>query len=226
MTTMVEFPPTYVEQLVAGSQSGDTVAFDQLVRLYKDRVYAFVARRLSDPIEAEDIAQEAFVRAYRHLPSFRGAASFQSWLHRIAGNLTIDSLRKRQRRGNQYSLDAPLETEGGAVARELIAPPYCEPHKDLETAELRREVHCAIRDLSPKLRAVVVLHELQGLNYREIAATLGCPVGTVKSRMFNARGQLKRSLLRSHGSPLSAASSAGRESAGSALSQRTQSAVQ
>lgn len=206
MTSIAEYPTTHVEQLVAGSKLGDTVAFDQLVRLYKDRVHAFVARRLSDPVEAEDIAQEAFVRAYRHLPSFRGGASFQSWLHRIAGNLTIDSLRKRQRRGNQYSLDAPLEIDGGLVARELIAPSCCEPHQGLETTELQREVHSAIRGLSPKLRAVVVLHELQGLNYREIAQTLGCPVGTVKSRMFNARAQLKQNLLRPGARQLLAAS--------------------
>ena len=223
MTTMVEFPLPHVEQLVAGSQRGDTVAFDQLVGLYKDRVYAFVVRRLSDPVEAEDIAQEAFVRAYRHLPSFRGASSFQSWLHRIAGNLTIDSLRKRQRRASSYSLDAPLEVEGGAVARELVAPPYCEPERYLETAELRREVHCAIRGLSPKLRAVVVLHELQGLNYREIAVTLGCPVGTVKSRMFNARAQLKQNLLRPGARQLLAASFALEDPRG-ALSQPSRAA--
>lgn len=196
MKTRTELSSPHVEQLVAGSRRGDTAAFDQLVYLYKDRVQAFVQRRLSDSVEAEDIAQETFVRAYRHLPSFRGAASFQTWLHCIAGNLTVDSLRKRQRRGNHYSLDAPVDTEGGALARELMAPSYSEPHRDLETSELQREVHRAIRDLSPKLRTVVVLYELKGMNYAEIAQTLGCPVGTVKSRMFNARNQLKRNLLR------------------------------
>lgn len=193
---MTEYAAMHVDQLVAGSKRGDTGAFDQLVRMYKDRVHAFAARRLSDPVEAEDIAQETFVRAYRHLPSFRGAASFQSWLHSIAGNLTIDALRRRQRRGNHYSLDAPQETEGGVLARELMAPSYYDPHRDVETSELQREVHRAIRSLSPKLRTVVVLYELQGLNYKEIAETLGCPVGTVKSRMFNARIQLKQNLLR------------------------------
>ena len=92
MGTRAGFAPPHVEQLVAGSREGDSAAFDQLVGLYKDRVHAFVARRVSDPTEAEDIAQEAFLKAYRHLPSFRGTASFQTWLFRIAGNLAIDTL--------------------------------------------------------------------------------------------------------------------------------------
>ena len=211
MKTKAEFSPQDVEQLVAGSRRGDTVAFDQLVGLYRDGIRAFVARRLSDPVEAEDIAQEVFIRAYRGMPAFRGDSSFQSWLHRIALNLTIDSTRRRERRGSSYSLDAPVEVEEGPVARELAAPSYCEPEKDLETAELRREVHRAIRDLSPKLRTVVVLYELQGLNYREIAAMLGCPVGTVKSRVFCARGQLRRDLSRSRARQLLAASFVGLE---------------
>jgi RNA polymerase sigma-70 factor, ECF subfamily len=218
MKTRAEFSPLHVEQLVAGSRKGDTVAFDQLVGLYKDRVCAFVARRLSDPVEAEDIAQETFVKAYRHLPSFRGASSFPTWLYRIAGNLTIDSMRKRQRRGSNYSLDASPEVEGEPVVRQFAAPPSCEPEKGLETSELRREVHRAIRDLAPKLRTVLVLYELQGLNYREIAATLGCPVGTVKSRIFNARGELKRSLLGSRARELLAANFVGLEGPEVALS--------
>jgi RNA polymerase sigma-70 factor, ECF subfamily len=198
MTTTARLPSLHVEQLVAGSRRGDTFAFDQLVRLYKDKVCAFVARRLSDPVEAEDIVQEAFVKAYRHLPSFRGASSFQTWLHCIAGNLALDTLRQRRRRGSHCSLDAPLEVDDGALEYEPAAPSNCEPDQDLETAELQREMHRAIRELPPKLRAVVVLYDLQGLNYQQIATTLGCPLGTVKSRMFNARGQLKRNLLRSH----------------------------
>ena len=209
--TRAAFSPPHVEQLVAGSRRGDTAAFDQLVSLYKDSVYASVARRLSDPMEAEDIAQETFVRAYRALPSFRGTSSFQTWLYRIAINLTIDSMRTRQRHVSSVSLDAPLELDGELLARELAASPSCEPEKEVETAEVRREVHRAIRDLSPKLRTVVILYELQGLNYREIAARLGCPIGTVRSRMFNARGQLKRNLLRSPARQLLAASFAGLE---------------
>jgi len=195
-----------VEQLVASSRRGDTVAFDQLVGLYKDRVCAFVARRLSDPVEAEDIAQEAFVKAYLHLSSFRGAASFQTWVHRIADNLATDSMWKRRRCGSHCSLDAPPEIDGGPVERELAAPSCYEPDKNLETAEARREMHRAILELPPKLRAVIVLHEFQGLNYQEVAATLDCPIGTVKSRMFSARDQLRQNLMGANARPPLAAS--------------------
>lgn len=195
MSTRAEFSPPRLEQLVADSTNGDTIAFDQLFNLYEDRIRAFVARRLPDPVEAEDIVQEAFVKAYRHLPSFRGASSFGTWLYRIAHNLTIDSARKRRRRGRDYSVDAPLEVGTSSAVSELTAPAHYGPEKVLEAAELRREVHYAIRDLSPKLRAVLVLYELDGLNYGEIAVTIGCPVGTVKSRLFKARDQLKRNLL-------------------------------
>jgi RNA polymerase sigma-70 factor, ECF subfamily len=205
MNTNTRPSPPHVEQLVAGSKRGDAAAFDQLVQLYKQSIHAFVARRLSDPIEAEDIAQETFVRAYLAMPTFRKGSSFHIWLRCIAGNLTIDSLRRRQRGATTYSLDAPVEIEGTPLAREFAASACYEPHKTLETTELQREVHRAIRDLSPKLRAVVVLHELQGLNYGEIAATVGCPIGTVKSRMFKARGQLKRNLQRPDSRQLMAA---------------------
>ena len=112
------------------------------------------------------------------------------------------------------------------MARELQAPRYCEPAHDLETAELRREVHRAIRHLSPKLRTVVVLYELQGLNYREIAMTLGCPLGTVKSRIFSARDQLKQSLSCSQARQLLAPGGAGFGGAEAALLQQPGAASQ
>lgn len=198
MKNRAEFSPPHVEKLVASSKNGDTVAFDHLVRLYKERVWAFVARRLADPVEAEDITQETFVKAYRAMATFRGASAFYTWLCCIAGNLTIDAMRKRQRHLATYSLDAPLETQGVPLERDFAAPSYREPDNEVEAAEVQREVHRAIRDLEPKLRTVVVLYELQGFNYAEIAMLMGCPLGTVKSRMFRARNELKRHLLHSH----------------------------
>jgi len=191
LTVKPQALPQRVADLVARSRHGDTTAFDQLVGLYQDRIYNYVARMVHDPIEAEDIAQEAFVKAYRNLPSFRGASTFQTWLYRIASNLTIDSVRRRHRRENTCSLDAPLDTDEGQVAREQEDTARPGPARDLETAELQRQVHRAIQQLSPKLRGVVVLYELQGLSYEEIATILGCPLGTVKSRLFNARLELK-----------------------------------
>lgn len=194
MISRYDVRPQQVEELVEKSKLGETTAFDRLVDLYKDRIYNYVARMVHDPIEAEDIAQEAFVKVYRNLPSFRGASTFQTWLYRIASNLTIDSVRRRRRRENTCSLDAPLDTEEGQMAREQEDCSTPGPARDLETAELQRQVHRAIQQLSPKLRSVVVLYELQGLSYEEIADILGCPLGTVKSRLFNARMELKQKL--------------------------------
>lgn len=194
LTVTRDVRPLAVDDLVERSRNGETTAFDQLVQLYKDRIYNYVARMVHDPIEAEDIAQEAFVKAYRNLPSFRGASTFQTWLYRIASNLTIDSVRRRRRRENTCSLDAPLDTDEGQMPREQEDHHCPGPVRNLETAELQRQVHRAIQQLSPKLRSVVVLYELQGLSYEEIATILGCPLGTVKSRLFNARMELKTRL--------------------------------
>lgn len=183
-----------VEELVTRSQRGDPAAFDRLVDLYQDRLYNYVARMVHDPTEAEDLTQEAFVKAFRNLPSFRGASTFQTWLYRIASNLIIDAARRRRRRANTCSLEAPLEGDEGPLLREQEDVSTPGPARDLETAELQRQVHQAIQQLPPRLRSVVVLYELQGLSYEEIAEILGCPLGTVKSRLFNARMELKQRL--------------------------------
>ncbi len=194
MTTRVELSPNQVQQLVERARAGDALAFDGLVGLYMDKIYSYVARMVGDPSEAEDIAQETFVKAFRNIKSFRGASSFQTWLYRIASNLTIDAVRRRKRRENTVSLDAPVEGDAGQITRELEDGSLAGPSGSLETAVLQRYVHRAIQELSPKLRAVVVLYELQGLSYEEIAEILRCPLGTVKSRLFNARMELKEKL--------------------------------
>ena len=194
MTTRVELSAREVEGLVNRAKAGDYRAFDDLVDLYADKIHNYVVRMVGDASAAEDIAQEAFVKAFRNLGSFRGASSFQTWLYRIASNLTIDAVRRRRRKDNTVSLDAPLEGDEGQMARELEDVSVPGPAGRLETAELQGVVHGAIQELSPKLRAVVVLYELQGLSYEEIAEVLHCPLGTVKSRLFNARMELKGKL--------------------------------
>ena len=194
MTTRVELSAREVEGLVNRAKAGDYRAFDDLVDLYADKIHNYVVRMVGDASAAEDIAQEAFVKAFRNLGSFRGASSFQTWLYRIASNLTIDAVRRRRRKDNTISLDAPLEGDEGQMARELEDVSVPGPAGRLETAELQGVVHGAIQELSPKLRAVVVLYELQGLSYEEIAEVLHCPLGTVKSRLFNARMELKGKL--------------------------------
>ena len=191
MTTDAGLPQEAVEDLVERAKAGDRPAFGQLVEVYQDKIYGYVSRMLGDPDEAEDVAQETFVRAYRSLPHFRGAASFHTWLYRIASNLAIDVARRnrRQSTGN-FSLDEPLESEEGDYERE-IADESGSPEQLAAQREMQELVRQAVAELPEKLRAVVVLYELQGESYEDIAEILGCPLGTVKSRLFNARSQLK-----------------------------------
>lgn len=186
----------HVEELVARAQTGDEWAFEQLVNEFSGRIYNYVSRMVQDPTEAQDVAQETFVRAYQALKSFRGASSFQTWLYRIASNLAIDAARRRKRRQAEVvSIEEPIESaEDTEVARDFPDELGRTPDEELESAETRREVWEAIAELSDKLRPVIILYDLQGLSYQEIARVLGCPMGTVKSRLFNARSQLREKL--------------------------------
>ncbi len=182
-----------IRRLVKRAQDGDAAAFEELVEAYKAKIYNYVLRMLGQAETAEDVAQETFIKAYSSLGSFRGASSFQTWLYRIASNLAIDTMRRRKYRQASYSLDEPLDVSGGQVERD-IEDGTAGPERQLESAQLQRRVSEAILELSPKLRTVVVLYELQGLSYEEIAAIVGAPLGTVKSRLFNAREHLKKML--------------------------------
>jgi RNA polymerase sigma-70 factor (ECF subfamily) len=180
-----------ISALVEQSRRGDVAAFENLARLYKDKIHSYICRMAGHPSEAEDLTQEVFVRAFQSVAKFRGASSFQTWLYRIATNICVDALRRRKREERHaYSLDEPVTTDDREMDREV---PDTGPRPDaaLETTELQAEVHRVIAGLSDKLRAVIVLFDLQGLSYEEIAETVGCPVGTVKSRLFNARMQLR-----------------------------------
>jgi RNA polymerase sigma-70 factor, ECF subfamily len=182
-----------IEGLVRRAQAGDSAAFEQLVDYYKHRIYNYVLRMVGDPDTAEDIAQETFIRAYSSLASFRGASSIQTWLYRIASNLAIDTMRRRKYRYNSFSLDEPLSTLDSEVSRD-IEDDTPGPQRQLQTRQLQQKVTDAIVQLSPKLRTVIILYELQGMSYDEIAEIVGAPLGTIKSRLFNAREQLRELL--------------------------------
>lgn len=183
-----------IANLVERAKRGEHDAFGRLVDEYKDKIYSYVSRMLGDPSEAEDVTQEAFVRAYRSLPRFRGASSFHTWLYRIASNLAIDVVRKRKRTEiASVSLDEPLESDDGEYERE-VADEGGGPEAASGTRETQIAVRRAIMELPEKLRDVMVLYELQGESYEDIAEILGVPLGTVKSRLFNARSQLKERL--------------------------------
>ncbi len=180
-----------ISELVRNARQGDDEAFGMLVEQYQDQIYGYVSRMLHDPEEAEDVAQEVFIRAYQNLAGFREAASFQTWLYRIATNLTIDAARARKRHwADTFSLDEPMETDEGEMRRQLPADRRGTVSQ-AESSQLQRIVGETIAQLSSKLRTVITLYDIEGLSYKEIAEVLGCPVGTIKSRLFNARNQLR-----------------------------------
>jgi RNA polymerase sigma-70 factor, ECF subfamily len=183
-----------VAALVERAQRGDDRAFESLVGTYRDRIHSYVSRMVRDPDEALDISQDTFLRAYQSLSRFRGSASFQTWLYRIATNLSIDAIRRSKRRQEAtVSLDAPVDTGEGQVMREL-ADESRGPELAATGRAVQDEVAAALEQMSPTLRPVLVMYDLQGMSYQEIAEVLGCPLGTVKSRLFNARMQLKELL--------------------------------
>ncbi len=170
----------------------DEAAFNEVVARYKGKIYNHVFRMTGSAEDAEDLTQEVFVRLYTSVHTFRGQSSLNTWLFRIAGNLCIDRFRRGKNRTAAYSLDDPVgdEAEG---AREVPDETY-EPYRLLENTETATQIERALGQLPEKLRAVLLLHDLEGIAYEEIAQIVGCPLGTVKSRLFNARMQLRQRL--------------------------------
>ncbi len=168
-------------QLVARFQRGDEDAFDQLVERHRRRIYSLVCR-LASPGEADDLAQEVFIAAYRALPSFRRDSAFSTWLYRIAVHVCSHHLRKR--RLDTAELDE--QQQDGNRGHD--------PERSAISTELQRHVRAAIEQLPYKLRLVVVLRDLQGLSYEEIAQVVGCPIGTVRSRLHYATQRLASAL--------------------------------
>jgi RNA polymerase sigma-70 factor (ECF subfamily) len=171
------------EQLVARAQQGDKRSFDLLVLKYQHKVLALVRRFVRDPVEAEDIAQEAFVKAYRALASFRGESAFYTWLYRIAVNAAKNALDSRKRRpGSDVDID---EIEEFAFSDSLRVEEN--PESLLASEDLQRVVQETLAGLPDELRQALVLREFEGMSYEEIAAEMSCPIGTVRSRIFRAR---------------------------------------
>jgi len=180
--------------LIERALENDLPAFEALVARYQTRITAYAARMLGDVDEAEDVAQETFIKAYRSLDSFRGASSFSTWLYRIATNLCIDRARARKRRPQSaYSLDEPYDKDDESGTRD-VPDITAEPSRGVERDELRRQVRETVAEMPEKLRSVLVMCDIQGMAYEQIAQALDCPIGTVKSRLFHARADLARRL--------------------------------
>jgi RNA polymerase sigma-70 factor (ECF subfamily) len=167
-------------------------AFGLIVDAYQARIHGFVRRLVSSPEEAQDLTQETFIRAYQGFARFDGRSSLRTWLFRIAYNLCVDELRRRDR----SAVELPLEGLNGDDAPVDVADARWDPQAVLMNDELRAAAEEGIASMSEKLRSVLLLHDREGLAYNEIADLAGIPVGTVKSRLFLARSHLKAHLLR------------------------------
>lgn len=177
--------------LVERVQRGDRRAFDVLVLRYQQRIAKLIMRYVHDPAEAQDVAQEAFIKAYRALPAFRGDSAFYTWLYRIAINTAKNYLVSLQRRQLDYGLDAqdPDNYVANARLRDETTPEGMAMQD-----ELRRAVERTMAALPEELRTAIMLREIDGLSYEEIAAAMECPVGTVRSRIFRARESIDKSI--------------------------------
>jgi len=177
--------------LVERVQRGDRSAFDVLVLRYQQKVLTLIRRYVRDAMEAEDIAQEAFIKAYRALASFRGDSAFYTWLYRIAINTAKNYLVSNKRRPIDYDLDLQDPEQYALQARLTDGET---PEHLVLTDEIRETVNGAIAELPEDLRTAIVLREIDGLSYEEIAASMDCPVGTVRSRIFRAREAIDKKL--------------------------------
>jgi RNA polymerase sigma-70 factor, ECF subfamily len=174
------------KQLVERVQRGDKQAFDLLVLKYQHRIIKLVSRYIRDPSDAMDVAQDAFLKAYRALPNFRGESAFYTWLYRIAINTAKNYLVMQSRHLLETEV-IPESEEGEQFELESTLKEYSTPENMVLTDEIQATIVAAIDDLPDDLRTAILLREVEGLSYEEIANVMGCPVGTVRSRIFRAR---------------------------------------
>ena len=186
-------------ELVARCQKGDRNAFRQLFVRYHRRAFGLALGVVHNPDAAQDVVQEAFLKAHRHLDGFEGNASFYTWLYRIVMNVAIDHLRKQSRSPTVDYDDAVAHSDedGGAPGEEAILPQLLagNPAKELQRKEIREQLQAALAQLSPNHRAVLVMRELDGLSYEEMAKVMKCSKGTIMSRLFHARRNMQKHLL-------------------------------
>ncbi|MCS6778022.1 MAG: sigma-70 family RNA polymerase sigma factor [Chloroherpetonaceae bacterium] len=176
--------------LVLRAQANDRAAFNEIVLRYKGRIFNYIYRTIRHAADAEDLTQETFVRAYQSIRSFQVRASLNTWLFRIATNLCIDYVRKQKTHVPAESLSCAAD-ESEQDAQRDIPDAALDPQRLLIDKELTHRVEAALEQLPEKLRTALLLYDVEGLSYEEIAAVLECPLGTVKSRIFHARAALR-----------------------------------
>jgi RNA polymerase sigma-70 factor (ECF subfamily) len=176
--------------LVKRCQAGDDQAFDELVTKYRTRVFSMIYHLVHNEQDAWDLAQDGFLKAWKSMDRFRGQSSFYTWLYRIMTNVAIDWLRKKQIQSGQ-EFDDSVSLQDMEPTNDLAPKSEPLPLVKMERQEVRQRIDSAINKLSPEHRAVILLKEMEGLQYHEIADTVGCSLGTVMSRLFYARRKLQ-----------------------------------
>lgn len=177
--------------LVERVQKGDSRAFDLLVRKYQHRILGLISRMINDWAEAQDVAQEVFLRAYRSMAAFRGDSSFYTWLYRIAVNTSKNHLVSNGRRPSTTDVET-VETEHWSGADRMQE--HATPEHELLRQEMERTVVSTVEALPEEIRLALTLREVDGLSYEEIAQVMECPIGTVRSRIFRGRDAVDRNL--------------------------------
>ncbi|MEY4083128.1 MAG: hypothetical protein RL483_497 [Pseudomonadota bacterium] len=180
--------------LVDRVKSGDQQAFNLLVRKYERKVFRLISRLVRNPVEVEDVAQEAFLKAYRALPQFRGESAFYTWLYRIAVNTAKNHLVAQGRRPIPLTDTLSEDEDGESFGREDVVSDNHTPEAELLSRQIAETVNKAIEALPKDLRTAVTLREMEGLSYEEIAEAMNCPIGTVRSRIFRAREAIAEQL--------------------------------
>jgi RNA polymerase sigma-70 factor (ECF subfamily) len=175
--------------LVRRARHGDLEAYDELVRKYQERIYATVYHMTSNHEDANDLAQEAFIKGFQALKSFKGGSSFYTWVYRIAVNKTINFLKQRKNKAQLSLNDIDFNAEHDPDLVALISEKT--PRREIGLTELQEKLNAAMQKLSEPHRLVVTLHDIQGLSHEEIAEIMDCNIGTVRSRLFYARQQLQ-----------------------------------
>lgn len=181
------YPTAEDKALVAWAQQGDMLAFEELVARHRDKIYARAFSMMRNEQDAIDLSQEAWVKAWQRLAQFQGESSFATWMTRITINLCLDLLRK-QKRLRAESIEE-MNEESGGVERQMPVVTV-NPTEGLERTELRKRIDAAMEKLSYEHRTVLVLHEFEEMEYKQIAKVMGCSIGTIMSRLFYARRRL------------------------------------
>ena len=177
--------------LVKRCQAGDADAFDELVVRYRTRVFGMIYNMVHNEQDAWDLAQDSFVKAWKSIKRFRGQSSFYTWIYRIVMNVTIDSLRRKQIKGAGAEFDDSIQLKEIDPASKTVPKPDAMPYENMQRGEIRAQIEQAIKQLTPEHRAVILMKEIEDMQYHEIADALGCSIGTVMSRLFYARKRLQ-----------------------------------